>query len=180
MTDARTVGRGGAPGPGPGPDAAAWHARAPHLVAAATVLLVVGAALWGGATWAVALERRYAHALAPRQFHQKDRGTALQRAAFTQADLLPVYGSSELQTLEATGVPGYTEMPKMVGRGRHIRHFDNPVWPGATGAVFTVILPEEARTKLLPPFEALAASLETRSHGLYGLHIFALPCEQII
>jgi hypothetical protein len=46
--------------------------------------------------------------------------------------------------------------------------------------VFTVILPEEARTKLLPPFEALAASLETRSHGLYGLHIFALPCEQII
>ena len=48
----------------------------------------------------MALERRYAHALAPRQFHQKDRGTALQRAAFTQADLLPVYGSSELQTLE--------------------------------------------------------------------------------
>jgi len=29
-----------------------------------------------------------------------------------------------IQTLEATGVPGYTEMPKMVGRGRHIRHFD--------------------------------------------------------
>src|SRR6266704_5048145 len=69
-----------------------------------------------------------------------------------------------IQTLESTGVPGYTEMPKMVGRGRHIRHFDNPVWPGATGAVFTVILPEEARAKLLPPFEALAASMETRSH----------------
>jgi hypothetical protein len=85
-----------------------------------------------------------------------------------------------IETLEATGVPGYTEMPKMVGRGRHVRHFDNPVWPGATGAVFTVILPEEARTKLLPPFEALAANLETRSHGLYGIHIFALPCEQII
>jgi hypothetical protein len=85
-----------------------------------------------------------------------------------------------IETLEATGVPGYTEMPKMVGRGRHVRHFDNPVWPGATGAVFTVIFPEEARTKLLPPFEALAASLETRSHGLYGLHIFALPCQQII
>ena len=85
-----------------------------------------------------------------------------------------------IQTLEATGVPGYTEMPKMVGRGRHVRHFDNPVWPGATGAVFTVIQPEEARAKLLPPFEALAASLETRSHGLYGIHIFALPCEQII
>jgi len=85
-----------------------------------------------------------------------------------------------IQVLESTGVPGYTEMPKMVGRGRHVRHFDNPVWPGATGAVFTVVLPEEARAKLLPPFEALAASLETRSHGLYGIHIFALPCEQII
>jgi hypothetical protein len=85
-----------------------------------------------------------------------------------------------IQVLESTGVPGYTEMPKMVGRGRHVRHFDNAVWPGATGAVFTVILPEEARAKLLPPFQALAASLETRSHGLYGIHIFALPCEQII
>ena len=83
-------------------------------------------------------------------------------------------------TLESTGVPGYTEMPKMVGRGRHIRHFDNPVWPGATGCVFTVLSPAEAQEHLLPTFEALAASLETRSHGLYGLHIFALPCEQLI
>jgi hypothetical protein len=85
-----------------------------------------------------------------------------------------------IQTLESTGVPGYTEMPKMVGRGRHVRHFDNPVWPGATGAVFTVVSPSEASAALLPAFEALAASLETRSHGLYGIHIFALPCEQVI
>jgi hypothetical protein len=85
-----------------------------------------------------------------------------------------------IQTLEATGVPGYTEMPKMIGRGRHIRHFDNPVWPGATGCVFTVLAPSEAQAHLLPTFEALAASLDTRSKGLYGLHIFALPCEQLI
>jgi hypothetical protein len=85
-----------------------------------------------------------------------------------------------IQALESTGVSGYTEMPKMVGRGRHTRHFDNPVWPGATGCVFTVITPEDARTRLLPTFEALAASLETRSNGLYGLHIFGLPCEQLI
>jgi len=83
-------------------------------------------------------------------------------------------------TLEAAGVPGYTEMPKMIGRGRHVRHFDNAVWPGATGCVFTVVAPTEARSALLPTFEALAASLETRSHGLYGIHIFALPCEQLI
>jgi hypothetical protein len=85
-----------------------------------------------------------------------------------------------IQCLESTGVPGYTEMPKMIGRGRHMRHFDNAVWPGATGAVFTVVTPEEARTTLLPTFRALAASLDTRSHGLYGIHIFALPCDQII
>src|SRR5690348_2490450 len=81
-----------------------------------------------------------------------------------------------IQALESTGVPGYTEMPKMVGRGRHVRHFDNPVWPGATGCVFTVLSEQEAEQRLLPTFSALAASLETRSKGLYGLHIFALPC----
>jgi hypothetical protein len=85
-----------------------------------------------------------------------------------------------IQALEATGVPGYTEMPKMVGRGRHQKHFDNPVWPGSTGAVFTIITPEEARERLLPTFAALAENLDTRSHGLYGLHMFALPCEQVI
>lgn len=85
-----------------------------------------------------------------------------------------------IQALESTGVPGYTEMPKMIGRGRHVRHFDNPVWPGATGCVFTVVTPAEARTTLLPTFEALAANLETRSNGLYGLHMYALPCEQVI
>ena len=85
-----------------------------------------------------------------------------------------------IQTLEASGVPGYTEMPKMIGRGRHIRHFDNAVWPGATGCVFTVVTPSAARASFLPAFEALAANLETRSRGLYGIHIFALPCEQVI
>jgi hypothetical protein len=85
-----------------------------------------------------------------------------------------------IQVLESTGVPGYTEMPKMIGRGRHVRHFDNPVWPGATGCVFTVVTPQVAETTLLPTFSALAASLETRSNGLYGIHIFALPCHQVI
>ncbi len=85
-----------------------------------------------------------------------------------------------IQTLEATGVPGYTEMPKMIGRGRHIKHFDNPIWPGATGCVFTVLSAREAQACFLPTFEALAADLEARSKGLYGLHIFAMPCEQLI
>ena len=85
-----------------------------------------------------------------------------------------------IQTLEAAGVPGYTEMPKMIGRGRHMRHFDNPVWPGATGALFTVLTRAEAQANLIPSFRALAANLDTRSNGLYGVHMFALPCEQLI
>ena len=85
-----------------------------------------------------------------------------------------------IQALESTGVPGYTEMPKMVGRGRHLRHFDNPIWPGATGALFTVLPRAEAQANLIPTFRSLAANLETRSNGLYGLHMFALPCEQLI
>src|ERR1700730_12922231 len=64
-----------------------------------------------------------------------------------------------VDALESAGVPGYTEMPKMIGRGRHIRHFDNAVWPGATGCVFTVVAPTAARTTFLPAFEALAAHL---------------------
>lgn len=83
-------------------------------------------------------------------------------------------------TLESTGVPGYTEMPKMVGRGRHSKHFDNPVWPGATGCIFTVLSHHEAQARLVPTFQALSASLDRRSHGLYGLHIFALPCAQLL
>src|SRR5690349_19997001 len=85
-----------------------------------------------------------------------------------------------IQVLESTGVPGYTEMPKEVGRGQHVRHFDNAVWPGATRAVCTVVAPAEARATFLPAFSALAASLESRSHRLFGLHILALPCEQLI
>jgi len=84
-----------------------------------------------------------------------------------------------IQLLEALGVPGYTELPKLVGRGRRIRHFDNPIWPGATGAVFTVVNQEQAQA-LTAPFEALAERMESRSNGLNGLHMFALPCRQVI
>lgn len=42
------------------------------------------------------LERRYIHVLAPIIFPQKNQGVALQKVAFEQPDLLPIYGSSEL------------------------------------------------------------------------------------
>ncbi len=84
-----------------------------------------------------------------------------------------------LETLEAIGVPGYTEFPKCIGRGRRIKHFDNQIWPGATGAIFTVI-PREQAPALVRPFRALNRQLEERSRGVAGLHIFALPCQQVI
>ena len=72
--------------------------KAPHLVPGLLALLLVGAALAAGALLAEVAERRAVHALAPVQFDQKHLGSALQIEAFEQADLLPVYGSSELFT----------------------------------------------------------------------------------
>lgn len=95
-------------------------------------------------------------------------------------DLYPKeLGEEIIGTLEAAGVPGYTEFPKLIGRGRRIRHFDNPIWPGATGAVFTVLTAEQ-EPMLVLPFQALARQLEERSQGLFGLHMFALQCQQMI
>ncbi|MBV9356851.1 MAG: hypothetical protein JO023_15160 [Chloroflexi bacterium] len=82
-------------------------------------------------------------------------------------------------TLEELGVPGYTQFPKMVGRGRTTKHFDNSIWPGSTGAIFTVITPELAPS-LSQTFRELNERLDRRSHGLYGLHMFAWPLRQII
>lgn len=54
------------------------------------------AILVSGTLYAREQERRYIHALAPQMFEQKSQGSALQRAAFREADLLPLYGTSEL------------------------------------------------------------------------------------
>ena len=114
--------------------------------------------------------------------HTEPQSTAAGRATTAMYMILYPKEMEEevIEAIESVGVPGYTELPKMIGRGRRVRHFDNPVWPGATGALFTVLGCEEANDKLIPRFRELAATLETRSHGLYGLHMFALPCEQLI
>jgi D-alanine transfer protein len=70
--------------------------RLTHLIAALLALLLIAGLLASGVLYAETLENRYVHALASEQFDQKDLGSAMQRAAFRQPDLLPVYGSSEL------------------------------------------------------------------------------------
>jgi hypothetical protein len=84
-----------------------------------------------------------------------------------------------VEALDASGVPGFTEFPKLTGRGQRGRHFDNPTWPGAAGAVFTVIGPDQEQA-LIPALQDLNQDLESRSNGLHGLHLFSLPCRQII
>ena len=64
----------------------------PALVAGGLFL----AGIAGFTVYARAVERRSVHAFAPAWFHQKSLGNALQREAFRQTDLLPVFGTSEL------------------------------------------------------------------------------------
>lgn len=91
----------------------------PHLAASliAGLTLLLGVVLARG--YADSLENRYVHALAPEMFDQKNQGSALQVQAFRQADLLPLYGSSELMfsdpysasTLFARYPTGFTVFP---------------------------------------------------------------------
>ncbi len=67
-----------------------------HLIAGILALVVAASAVGGGFAYARHVEDHYIKALAPQMFSLKNQGTALQDAAFRQPDLLPIYGSSEL------------------------------------------------------------------------------------
>lgn len=68
----------------------------PHLLAAFLSLCVLGAVILGGVAYAHSVETEYVHTLASKNLPQKRNGIALQRLAFESPDLLPIYGSSEL------------------------------------------------------------------------------------
>ena len=69
--------------------------KSTHLVPALIAILLVTVMLLGGVIYAQSLERRYVHALATLRLDLNLQGSALQKEAFRQPDLLPVYGSSE-------------------------------------------------------------------------------------
>ncbi len=71
--------------------------RAPHLVSALAAVALVAAALVAGVAAARAEEQRWVYSVASLLFEEKNEGAALQQAAFQQPDLLPLYGSSELE-----------------------------------------------------------------------------------
>lgn len=83
-----------------------------------------------------------------------------------------------VRLIEAAGVPGYTELPKLIGKGQR-PHLDNPVWPGATGAIFSVVGADRLAL-LVERLREYGAGLEARSHGLHRVHVYALPCEQLV
>src|ERR1700681_1908861 len=95
----------------------------PHLRAAliAAGLLLCG--LYAGTAYVRELESRTIHSVAPAMFTLKNQGSELQAAAFQQADLVVVYGSSELEMANPyhasdvfkTYPSGFTIFP--VGRG---------------------------------------------------------------
>lgn len=84
-----------------------------------------------------------------------------------------------IKLLEALGVPGYSEGPKLHGRGPRGRHFDNAVWPGQTGEIFTAIPPSQAEP-LMQRLRALDSEIRGSSHGLQGLHVLTWPCQQLL
>ena len=80
--------------------------------------------------------------------------------------------------LDQVGVPGFTYSEKVTGRGLHGRHFDNPIWPGADGAIFTVTNTSQA-VQLSAALVEFGRGLDRQSHGLYGVHVFTWACQQV-
>jgi hypothetical protein len=81
--------------------------------------------------------------------------------------------------LEAVGVPGYSEAADLIGRGPRGRHFNNPIWPGATGEIFTAVGSDQGRV-LMESLRELDRELERDSRGLYGLHVLTWPCQMLL
>jgi len=77
-------------------DGPADHRKSPRLLSAAAAGVLFATVLSVATLYARRTETHWVNTLAPQMFAQKHRGVALQRAAFRQSDLLPIYGSSEL------------------------------------------------------------------------------------
>lgn len=76
-----------------------------HLRAGIIAALILAALVVGGVAYADWLEHRYANVLAPIIFNQKNQGAAMQQVAFEQANILPLYGASELIVAEPYEYP---------------------------------------------------------------------------
>jgi D-alanine transfer protein len=72
------------------------RSRAPHLISAVVAGVIPIVILCGGRLAAIHLERETIHRTAPKDLFLKNQGLALQRSAACTANILLLYGSSEL------------------------------------------------------------------------------------
>jgi hypothetical protein len=86
---------------------------------------------------------------------------------------------SIIQILDEIGVPGYSEGPNLLGRGTRGRHFDNQIWPGTTGEIFTAISADQGEP-LIQRLRLLNDQLQHSSRGLQGLHVLSWPCQRLL
>ena len=77
--------------------------------------------------------------------------------------------------LERRGLPGYTEIPQVIGKGLTGRKLGTRAFPGATALYFTVIPPAEVAGL----FVALRDLRATRGSA-EGLRVFTLDTEELI
>jgi hypothetical protein len=115
-------------------------------------------------------------------FHAAAETFPMDKDAPTQTMYLILYPESQkeevVELLDSVGVPGFTETEKVLGRGRRGRHFDNSIWPGADGMIYAVVGPTHSKA-LAAALATYSHSLELRSRGLTGLHVFTWPCDQL-
>ena len=83
----------------------AWWSRTPHLAALGIAVVFAGLILAAGILLARSLEQRHVYETSSQIFSEKNNGVALQKLAFKQPNLLPLYGSSEL-IKRVEGKPG--------------------------------------------------------------------------
>ena len=79
-----------------------------HLGSMGAAFMLLTALLASGLVYARVVENRSVRALASQPLLINIRGSALQRSAFQQPDLLPIYGSSELLSQAETWGAGQT------------------------------------------------------------------------
>ncbi|HET7249457.1 MAG TPA: hypothetical protein VFI79_06410 [Gemmatimonadales bacterium] len=77
--------------------------------------------------------------------------------------------------LEHRGLPGYTEIPQVLGKGHTGRKLGTRAFPGATALYFTVI----------PPADVVGLSAELRDlratrGSAEGLRVFTLDTEELL
>jgi hypothetical protein len=89
------------------------------------------------------------------------------------------YEESIIELLDSIGVPGFSEGPELLGRGAHGRHFNNPVWPGSTGEIFTAIDARQGEV-LMQHLRMMNDELQRKSQGLQGLHVLSWPCQLLL